>query len=118
MTVERFVLDLPDYPALKNSAAKRIIHDVVLMVAEANMGLRREQLQDIQRSQDISLRDLEEFVHRFLNVLYNTRLFSYVNRVTDPVSRVDVEISHRSAMVEITWNDRANQNHSRAGDHP
>lgn len=117
MTVERFVIDLPEYPVLKRPAAKRIIHDVVIMVAEANMGLKREQLQDIQRSHDISLKDLEDFVHRLLTVLYNTRLFSYVNRVTDPVSNVDVEISHRSAMVEITWNDRANKDHPRASHH-
>ena len=117
MSVERFVVDLPEYPVISNSAAKRIIHDVVVMTAEANPGLKREQLLDIRQKHDISLRDLENFIHRFLNILYHTNLFSYVNRVTVPVSSVDVEISHRSAMVEITWNDRANKNHSRASHH-
>jgi len=118
MSVERFVIELPQYPVLGDRAAKRIIHDVVIMTAEANPGLKREQLLAIKQEFRIDLVDLEEYIHRVLSVLYHTNLFSYVNRVTDPVSRVDVEISHRSAMVEITWNDRANKDHSRARHHP
>lgn len=111
MQVERYVLELPDFPVLKNEAAERIVREVITMTAEANVGLDREILGSISREHEVTLKDLELYISRLLTILFNTNVFSQVVNVAHPLSNVDVEVSHRQAFVEIAWNDRANKNH-------
>jgi hypothetical protein len=111
MQVERYVLELPEFPVLKRDAAERIVKEVITMTAEANVGLDREVLGSISREYEVTLHDMELFINRLLTILYNTNVFSHVVKVNHPLSNVDVEVSHRQAFVEIAWNDRANKNH-------
>lgn len=112
MRIERFVIEVPDYPVVNNRTAERIIREVVKMAADAGVGLSREVIGDIRDKHQIPLDALELYISRLLTVMYNTRLFSLLNKTTDPMSNVDVEVRRRVAMVEITWNDRANKNHA------
>lgn len=111
MQLERYVLELPDFPVMENAAAERIVREIITMTAEANMGLDREVLGSISREHEVTLKDLELYISRLLTILYNTNVFSQVVKVAHPLSSVDVEVAHRSAFVEIVWNDRANKNH-------
>jgi hypothetical protein len=111
MQVERYVLELPEFPVLRKPAAERIVREVITMTAEANVGLDREILMSISREHEVTLKDMELYIDRLLTILYNTNVFSQVVKVAHPLSNVDVEIVHRQAFVEIAWNDRANKNH-------
>lgn len=111
MLIERYVLELPDFPVMENEASERIVREVITMTAEANMGLDREVLGSISREYSVTLKDLELYITRLLTILYNTNVFSQVVNVTHPLSNVDVEVNHRQAFVEIAWNDRVNKNH-------
>lgn len=111
MQVERYVLELPEFPVMKRDAAERIVKEVITMTAEANVGLDREVLGSISREYEVTLHDVELYINRLLTILYNTKIFSSVLNVNHPLSNVDVEIVHRQAFVEIAWNDRANKNH-------
>lgn len=112
MRIERFVIEPPEYPKVSTRTAERIIREVVKMTADAGVGLSRETLNDIHDKHRIPLNELEMYINRLLTVLYNTRMFTMLNKTTDPLSNVDVEVSRRVALVEITWNDRANKNHA------
>lgn len=111
MQVERYVLELPEFPPMSKGAAERIVREVITMTAEANVGLDREILGSISRDHGVTLKDMEMYIDRLLTILYNTNVFSQVVNVPHPLSNVDVEVTHRSAYVEIAWNDRANKNH-------
>lgn len=111
MQVERYVLELPEFPPMAKEAAERIVREVITMTAEANVGLDREILGSISRDHGVTLKDMEMYIDRLLTILYNTNVFSQVVNVSHPLSNVDVEVTHRSAYVEIAWNDRANKNH-------
>jgi type III secretion system FlhB-like substrate exporter len=109
MKIDRYVLELPEHPVVSASAAEHIVEEVVRMTAEANIGLARETIVSISREHGITLKDLEMFIDRFLTIMYNTNVFTRINQVVHPLSDVDVEVVHRSAKVEITWNDRINK---------
>lgn len=112
MHIERYVLELPEFPILDKEASERILKEVLIMTAEANMGLSRDTLGSISREYGITLKDLELYIDRLLTILYNTNVFSQVVNVAHPLSNVDVEVTHRQAFVEIAWNDRINKKHS------
>lgn len=112
MHIERYVLELPEFPILEKDAAERILKEVLVMTAEANVGLSREVLVSISREHAVTLKDLELYIDRLLTILYNTNVFSQVVNVAHPLSNVDVEVTHRQAFVEIAWNDRINKKHS------
>ncbi|MNF90471.1 hypothetical protein D3C85_621670 [compost metagenome] len=111
MKVERYVLELPDFPVMKQDAAERIVKEIITMTAEANIGLDRETLVSISREYEVTLHDMELYIDRLLTILYNTNVFSHVVKVSHPLSNVDVEVAHRQAFVEIAWNDRINKSH-------
>lgn len=112
MKFENYVIELPDYPVVNRAAAEQMILEVITMTAEANVGLDRDTIRNIATENKLSLKDVEMFIDRILTGLYNTHIFSQVLQVKLPLSNVSVHVRGKCACVEITWNDKLNQDHT------